>query len=220
MEILGTEIGGADEQGVKNFLQILYDGPLSPTPRSGIERYFTMLITNLPDNARFSCSVPCPRERMQIGEHNVASPPIPLFRPRTLSGLLNKFCWMGKGFDVVHWIQYGSSQIAGRLRNKGVPFVVTVHDLIHEIHGAPGELLDRSARQASYDHASAIICVSENTQEDLLREYEVDPHKTHVIHHGSSISTSEVKREGQTNGAPYFLYIGPRSGYKNFKKHI
>jgi len=196
-------------------VRVLYDGFVSPEPRSGIERYFTMLVMNMPENVEVSCSVRSGRRRGQIGIHEVDSPPFPLFRPRRFCGFLNKMCWLSREFDILHWVHYGPSQIAERLRDEGIPYVVTVHDLIHEIYGAPNGLLDRQARQRSYDQASAIICVSDNTRKDLLKEYELDADKVHVVHHGSSIhntSSSEVSHhQGQ-----YFLYVGPRSGYKNF----
>ena len=197
-------------------MRVLYDGCLSAEPRSGIERYFTMLVMNLPDCVQVSCSAPGQGRNGRIGGHVVEAPPFPLFKPRRVAGFLNKMYWTGKGFDVVHWIQYGPSQLARCLCVKGVPFVLTVHDLIHEIHGAPPGLLDRPARQASYDKASAILCVSSNTRDDLLRQYEVDPSKVHVVHHGSSIqSSSPTPKAGHGDGR-YFLYVGPRGGYKNF----
>ena len=175
-----------------------------------------MLVMNLPDPVQVSFSTPGPVGKGRIGRHEVGCPPLPLFKPRRISGFLNKLLWAGKDFDVVHWIQYGPSHIARHLQGKGVPYVLTVHDLIHEIHGAPKGLLDRPARQSSYDHASAILCVSSNTRDDLLQQYEVDPAKVHVVHHGSSIHPSSSDQKAGQGEGRYFLYVGPRGGYKNF----
>ena len=197
-------------------MRILLDGPLTPKPGSGIERYFIMLVTHYPEEAKVYCSVNSHQSVSFFGRHCVVSPPLPLFKPRKLSGFLNKLFWLGKTFDVIHWMHYGPSQLAQKLIAKGVPYVVTVHDLIHEKLGAPLGLLDRSARQKSYDKAGAILCVSQNTRNDLLEEYVVDQNKVHVVHHGCSIQTVLENSESDQNRERYFLYVGPRAGYKNF----
>ena len=196
-------------------MRVLYDGSLSPEPKSGIERYFSMLATHLPEDTQLSCSLNSSRKGILLGSHKVSAPPFPLFRPRKLAGFLNMLIWLGKTFDLVHWMHYGPSQVARRLCQIGIPYVVTVHDLIHEIYGAPPGLLDRAARQTSYDKASAILCVSSNTKKDLLQEYHVDPSKVRVVHHGSSIQPSEINNS-LFNEERYFLFVGARSGYKNF----
>ena len=197
-------------------MRILYDGSLTPHPLSGIQRYFTMIVSHLPRQAEVSCSSRSSREALRIGPHEVAAPPVSTFRPRRLSGLLDTACWAGKHFDLVHWMYYGPSQMGARLRRNGVPYVLTVHDLIHEIHGAPAGLLDRQARQESYTSASAILCVSNHTRNDLLAQYDVPPEKTHVIHHGSNMQPSEGADTDLPDGPKYFLHVGSRSGYKNF----
>ena len=50
-------------------------------------------------------------------------------------------------------MNYGPSQFASHLLRNGTPLVLTVHDLIHEIRGAPPDLLDRTARQRNYDES-------------------------------------------------------------------
>lgn len=175
-----------------------------------------MLVTHYPQEAEVFCSIKPFSGGNIVGGHRVGSPPLPLFKPRKLSGFLNTMFWWRNSFDVVHWMYYGPSQIANRLHSKGVPYVLTIHDLIHEKLGAPKGLLDRSARQKSYDQASAIFCVSQNTQNDLHEEYDVDPNKVHVVHHGCSIQPDSETGESLQNKERYFLYVGPRSGYKNF----
>ena len=197
-------------------MRILFDGSLNPFPKSGIERYFTMLISNLPTNTRMATSSRTSLGDLKIGSHRVAQPPLTTFRPRKLSGLLNALVWGTQKFDLVHLMYYGPSQLANSLDAKGTPLVLTVHDLIHEIREAPPGLLDRTARQRNYDKARVILCVSEYTRRDLEEQYEVDREKLHVVHHGSSLKPPTVIPKDLENCPPYFLHVGPRSGYKNF----
>ncbi|MFN0176389.1 MAG: glycosyltransferase, partial [Saprospiraceae bacterium] len=80
------------------------------------------------------------------------------------------------------------------VEKKGIPFVLTVHDMIHEIyrHGSQSILsLDAHVvenKRILAEKAAAVITVSENTRQDLLRFYpQIEPSKIHVIHHGNSL---------------------------------
>ncbi len=73
-------------------------------------------------------------------------------------------------------------------RVPGVPYVLTVHDLV------PLLLPDTVSRAfrlqfigwltRSLAVADAVICVSETTRVSLLEHFQVDPARVHVIHHG------------------------------------
>ena len=198
-------------------MRILYDGSLNPNPQSGIERYFSMIVSNLPVGVEVSCSTRSSKEQLIIGSKPVGAPPLPHFRPHRISGLLDTILWSRRDFDLVHWMHYGPSQMGRQLSRKGIPYIITVHDLIHEIQGGQSGLLDRSARQESYNRASAILCVSNHTKEDLLKQYNVDPSKIYVVYHGSDLKRpKEICRE-LLDAPSYFLHVGARAGYKNFK---
>ena len=98
--------------------------------------------------------------------------------------------------------------------------VVTHHDCTHErfpqmFHNA-SFIIQR--KRKLFSQADAIICVSESSRRDLLHFYDVDEHKTHVIHHGFSplhVQPS-VSEPADASGVPYLLYVGSRAEYKNF----
>ncbi|HLP95717.1 MAG TPA: glycosyltransferase family 1 protein [Saprospiraceae bacterium] len=102
-----------------------------------------------------------------------------------------------------------------------VPWVLTVHDMIHELydHGSKGFFsLDAKVKEHKrllVSKAHAVIAVSDNTRKDLLRFCpEVDPGKIYVVHHGNHLTAQPAfKPEG---GAPYLLFVGQRKGYKHF----
>ncbi|MBI3520534.1 MAG: glycosyltransferase family 4 protein [Bacteroidetes bacterium] len=100
---------------------------------------------------------------------------------------------------------------------KNVKTVITIHDLIYEKY--PHDFSDTDdylwRKKKSINAADHIICVSKNTQSDLIKYYQVDIHKTTVVHHGVDDFESQTKRMIKED---YILFVGKREGYKNFGK--
>lgn len=100
--------------------------------------------------------------------------------------------------------------------------VTTVHDLTYEL-GMLGvgfkARMNIFERRRSYFTADAIICISENTKEDLLKVYPQlrDKCPIRVIHHGFS---APINKGGllpaSLRNSEYILYVGGRKNYKNF----
>jgi glycosyltransferase involved in cell wall biosynthesis len=97
----------------------------------------------------------------------------------------------------------------------GRPLVMTVHDMIAELYTLSATVVDPTpARKlASAEAAARIICVSGNTEKDLLNLYPRLAGKTTVVHHGSSFPGDP--RLMAPLASPYLLYVGQRGGYKN-----
>ncbi len=78
-----------------------------------------------------------------------------------------------------------SHEIPRDLPRTGVPSVVTFHDLIFEKHPEFFRFYDRASYRWRYrwsaKHATAILAVSEQTRDDLLERYRVDPARIVVI---------------------------------------
>ena len=94
--------------------------------------------------------------------------------------------------------------------------IITVHDMVHEMYPHLFSAKDKLAsyKRKAVESADGIICVSEYTKRKLLEILDFPEHKIKVIYLGNpfppkNISPAIVK-------APYILYVGPRSGYKNF----
>jgi glycosyltransferase involved in cell wall biosynthesis len=72
------------------------------------------------------------------------------------------------------------------------------------------------------DHAGAIIAISENTKNDILKFTDVDPYRVHVIHLGNPLDHRNVYQKVNTFsdtppwGNTYLLFVGDRRTYKNF----
>lgn len=116
--------------------------------------------------------------------------------------------------DIVHETYFAVKPV-GKVSQR----VVTVHDMIHELF--PEEFPDAeragAAKRAAVNRADHIICVSDNTRQDLIRLYSVDPDRTSVVHLGASTTTNPHAPTPNTGSdRPLLLYVGHRRGYKNF----
>jgi glycosyltransferase involved in cell wall biosynthesis len=96
--------------------------------------------------------------------------------------------------------------------------VVTQHDCTHERFPHLFRNTDAFIRAKRHilSRADAIICVSESSRRDLLHFYDVDEARTHVVHHGFSPLESSPEPAPCKPSAPYLLYVGSRTEYKNF----
>ncbi|HOY18057.1 MAG TPA: glycosyltransferase family 1 protein [Haliscomenobacter sp.] len=119
-------------------------------------------------------------------------------------------------FDVFHPTYY-DDYFLKYIKDK--PFVLTVHDLTHQIfpeYFSP-KWIDKSKEML--EKARRIIVVSENTKKDLMDFYDTQSSKIDVVHLASSILTGAKKNLSDhmpKNMDKYLLFIGSRSSYKNF----
>ena len=94
--------------------------------------------------------------------------------------------------------------------------VVTVHDMIHEIFGMDPSIIQK--KKQLVHKADAIIAVSENTKRDVIDFLGIDSKKIRVIYHGNSLLRCNNLENPYR--FPYILFVGNRSGYKNFETLI
>jgi glycosyltransferase involved in cell wall biosynthesis len=109
----------------------------------------------------------------------------------------------------------------------GTRSILTVYDMIHEKYpkyfaASPFITRIKAASVAAADH---VICISESTRRDLLATYDIPEERVSVTHLGfdplasllSGESSSDFKIRVLGADAPYFLYVGSRVNYKNFR---
>jgi alpha-maltose-1-phosphate synthase len=123
--------------------------------------------------------------------------------------------------DVVHchtWYTDMGGLLASRLWD--VPFVLSIHSLeplrpwkVEQLGN--GYHLSTWMERTAMEHADAIIAVSEQTREDVLRLFDVQPARVHVIHNGIDPSeyrptgaTDALARHGIDPAKPYVLFVG------------
>jgi glycosyltransferase involved in cell wall biosynthesis len=119
-------------------------------------------------------------------------------------------------FDLLHSTYY-NPYFLGRLKR---PFVLTVHDMIHEIFPRYFDEKDEAImfKKNIVEKASHIIAISGSTKRDLQRFLHVPEEKISVVHHGYHLQQADL------NFAPpfsrYILFVGDRRAYKNFDNFI
>lgn len=224
-------------------LKILYDDAAFNQPFGGVTKYFVELIKNLP---RDCCAELCQRTTQNIclQKEPFAIPKathtqwnfwpwlrirgkwmVYRFLAQTLRLIPsceyeNRRLFVEKlkrgDFDVLHITDPHKYTFEWEYVVGKKPIVMTVHDLIPDMHSSAGRIRRNRARALRLvDH---VIAVSENTKRDIVKLYGTSPEKITVVYHGAVVGgAKDQARDGKfSNFQPYLLYVGGRRGYKNF----
>jgi len=123
--------------------------------------------------------------------------------------------------DIVHCHTW-YAQFAGILAKLcyGIPLVITTHSL-EPLRPWKREQLGRGYDASSWvektaiEMADAVIAVSEETKEDVMKYFEVDPEKVKVIYNGINLQeyvvtekTSTLEKYGIDQTKPFVLFVG------------
>lgn len=123
--------------------------------------------------------------------------------------------------DIVHCHTW-YSHLAGILAKicYGIPLVVTTHSL-EPLRPWKREQLGRGYDLSSWvektalEMADAVIAVSKETKQDVLRLFDVAPERVNVIYNGIDLDqyqatpeTSALEKYGVDPGRPYVLFVG------------
>jgi starch synthase len=123
--------------------------------------------------------------------------------------------------DVVHCHTW-YTDMGGLLASKlwGIPYVLSIHSL-EPLRPWKVEQLGNAYHLSSWmertamEQADAIIAVSEQTRDDVLRLFDVQPERVHVIHNGidpeeyrPTGATDALLRHGIDPATPYVLFVG------------
>ena len=113
--------------------------------------------------------------------------------------------------DIVHFTYFEKKFNFNKTKK-----IITVYDCIHEKF-----YNIKNHKKNAIDIADHIICISKNTQQDLLKIYGVRENKTSVVYLGSSF-TKNINNLSDINEEknPYILFVGNRFKYKNFINFI
>ncbi len=209
-------------------IKILYDHQAFSLQRyGGISRYFGNLYHFLNDSHEINISI----SALTSKNHYIKEYSFPL--SNNISKVLFKkdrkiYKWNKKyskyiisksEYDILHPTYYDPYFLA----NNKKPFVITVHDMIHEIMPEffqPNNT-DSENKKKIIHQADKIIAISESTKNDILNLYNIDSDKIHVIHHGYyDVSDISAHNVSINNNPPFLLYVGDRNTYKNFYRFL
>jgi glycosyltransferase involved in cell wall biosynthesis len=106
-------------------------------------------------------------------------------------------------------------------KNKSTKNIVTVHDFIYEKYDKGlRKKVHLTQKNYALRNADAIVCVSENTKQDLISYFPwIDESIVRVIHNGVSNDFFVEENSGNLHVdtlAPYILFVGSRHQHKNF----
>jgi glycosyltransferase involved in cell wall biosynthesis len=201
-------------------MKILYDGDIyTYQAAGGINRYFANLISRLPLSDVPTLTT-CRRPNLNTPSHPHLD--IRYFPRPDIPRLRRIGFWVGRQylrsvvnsqtFDLFHPTYY--SLIHNPIARYPFPLVLTVHDFVHEKTEPNHPHV--AAKHRAIAAAQAILCVSENTKQDLLSYYPLLENKITVTPLASEIDISLAFGTEPVPSAPYCLFVGSRTTYKNF----
>lgn len=193
----------------------------------GVSRYFVELVRRLAVQNDISVSVLAPlyiNHYLDELSHGIVQGRRVQKAPKAAGKLFNIYNRIiEKNFldkNTIHLLHetYYSSKPAPVGGN--VKTVLTVYDMIHEKFPGDFHKWDRTAhnKRLAMNRADHIICISETTRKDLLEEYHINPEKVSVIHLGFMPGPAEASNNSSLIDGQYILYVGNRTGYKNFDR--
>lgn len=118
--------------------------------------------------------------------------------------------------DVFHGL---SNEIPMGLKQKGIPAVVTIHDVIFRRFPGYYRYFDRLMYhwKTAYavKHADIIVATSQATADDLMKFYRAAADKIEVVCQPIDPSWYTAAAADVPESAPYFLYVSSFTGRKN-----
>lgn len=205
--------------------KVLFDHQKFTTQRyGGISRYFANIIQQMNGSNEFSSQVGLVYSQNHYLQKKHTQ------MDKYLQRLLKKNYFSGKlyelnqacsnrlvkenKFDIFHPTYYDPYF----LNSLKKPMVTTIHDMTYEKlpeYFWAHDMLTYHKR-LHIERADSIIAISETTKSDLLKYHDVDERKISVIYHGIDLQTPLVFDPVPNLPKHYLLYVGDRSGYKNF----
>ncbi|MEX2592690.1 MAG: glycosyltransferase family 1 protein [Anditalea sp.] len=191
----------------------------------GISRYFSVLQDYIQDQRNMTMD-----RGLLVSRNNYLSEsvyPMPAKLARTLvsrsrtysfNKRYSKFLLEKGQFDVFHPTYYDAYFLPVLKK----PFVLTVHDMTHELFPEFFPVHDKfiTYKRKVIERADHVIAVSTSTRNDLQHIFGIDERKVSVVHHGFYNGNIEAAVDFNPIPNPFILFVGDRSGYKNFTRFI
>lgn len=210
-------------------MRVLYDGEILKLQRAGgVNRYFANLISRLPLDFYPTLLVDQTdgigrpsHPNLKVHQFRRSSDRDPSLFRKGFARLNDRYLdILGRfiPFDVAHPTYY--TLLSGHVSKYHCPVVVNVWDMVHELFADTMDPTGWNAEQKrqSIMAADVVICISENTRNDLLRYHPAVADRVKVIYLASEMEEGMSYGPEPTPSEPYFLYIGNRLSYKNLDR--
>lgn len=204
-------------------MKILFDHQIFSSQKyGGVSKYFAEMIRCLPpDSWRTTAWLSNNEYARHNGLFRRVGFPGPDFRGkgRVMAEIGKPFSMLrmlSGGYDVVHQTNF-DTYLFPYIRKH--PMVTTYHDTNFVTERNYNERM-KELQTKSLERADAIVAISYNTKCDMLRYFNVDESKIHVVHHGIRFPDPLLEPDSSPIDAPYILYVGNRHLFKNFTRFI
>ena len=187
----------------------------------GISRYFQQLIRGLSESEIGGKVL-----TQNHANSRMSSTHIKGFEIQSLKDLKNPYKEISRLLgqetqgSIFHPTYY--SQKLVDIQEPKTKMVLTVFDMISELYPERKPRFRKvvDEKKISLQKADHILSISKQTKDDLVRIYKVPEEKITVTYLGSNLHLHpEAASENLPSGA-YILYVGKRSGYKNFSNFV
>ena len=187
----------------------------------GISRYFQQLIRGLSDSEISGKVLTQSNANSRITRMHAEK-----FEIQSLKDLKNPYKEVSRILaqetegSIFHPTYYSKNHVD--IREPKIKVIVTVFDMISELfpERKPRFRKVSDEKRISLEKADHILSISKQTKDDLVRIYKVPEEKITVTYLGSNLHlVPETAPETLGVGA-FILYVGKRSGYKNFTNFV
>lgn len=206
-------------------MKVFYDSQIFSWQKfGGISRYFVELISRMSNDVEVEKSIIISDNEYLKSQANKCFKllTIPKFKGKIriatrLNEIISKFIIDRNRFDILHPTYYDTYF----LKSLKKPYVLTVHDMIHERFPESFPIYDSTFKykQEAIRNATRIIAISNKTKEDIIDIMGINPDIIDVVYHGCSLNVNETQF---VQGCPqlFILFTGQRGHYKNFERFI
>lgn len=120
-------------------------------------------------------------------------------------------------YDIFHPTYYSNYMVNHLPKDRKL--VLTVYDMIHEKFPQffNSSSMEYQCKQKLCERADLILAISETTKRDIIDIFKIQPEKIKVIYLATDFKVlNEVSNLINWLPEKYILFVGTRSGYKNF----
>lgn len=208
-------------------MKVAFDNKIFSVQKyGGVSRYFTRLANELylldldvkifAGVHRNNYIQNLPKE-LVIGKRTNTSNPLAIKIYKSISDLYIPIQIENWRPEIIHETYYSSNPIKSKKSFK----IITIYDMIHELFTDNFDSNDQTTlwKKKSIETADHIICISNNTKNDLIKLFNIPEENTSVVHLAAD-QLGDKNTLPLISNKPYLLYVGARGGYKNFDSFL